>query len=58
MDDIDAKYGRDADANDHIVLLQALQDLKASLEVVGVTPEPRAVQAARRARAQMRPIFA
>jgi hypothetical protein len=33
MDDIDAKYGRDADANYHIVLLQALQDLKAAYKL-------------------------
>lgn len=30
MDDIDAKYGRDADANYHIVLTQAMLDLKAA----------------------------
>ncbi|MEA2721044.1 MAG: hypothetical protein QOJ39_2908 [Candidatus Eremiobacteraeota bacterium] len=30
MDDIDKKYGRDADANYHIVLTQAMLDLKAA----------------------------
>jgi hypothetical protein len=30
MDDIDAKYGRKADANYHIVLTQAMTDLKAA----------------------------
>jgi hypothetical protein len=30
MDDIDAKFGRDADANYHIVLTQAMLDLKAA----------------------------
>jgi hypothetical protein len=30
MDDIDAKYGRNADANYHIVLTQAMLDLKAA----------------------------
>lgn len=30
MNDIDAKYGRDADANYHIVLTQAMLDLKAA----------------------------
>ena len=29
MDDIDAKYGRNADANYHVVLTQAMLDLKA-----------------------------
>jgi hypothetical protein len=33
MDDIDAKYGRDADANYHIVLLQAMRDLKAAYKL-------------------------
>jgi len=30
MDDIDAKYGRNADANYHVVLTQAMLDLKAA----------------------------
>lgn len=30
MDDIDAKYGRSADANYHVVLTQAMLDLKAA----------------------------
>jgi hypothetical protein len=30
MDDIDAKYGRSADANYHVVLTQAILDLKAT----------------------------
>ncbi len=30
MDDIDAKYGRNADANYHIILTQAMLDLKAA----------------------------
>lgn len=30
MDDIDAKYGRNADANYHVVLTQAVLDLKAA----------------------------
>jgi hypothetical protein len=30
MDDIDAKYGRNADANYHVILTQAMLDLKAA----------------------------
>jgi hypothetical protein len=33
MDDIDAKYGRNADANYHIVLTQAMLDLKAAYKL-------------------------
>lgn len=33
MDDIDAKYGRKADANYHVVLTQAMGDLKAAYKL-------------------------
>ena len=33
MDDIDAKYGRKADANYHVVLTQAMNDLKAAYKL-------------------------
>jgi hypothetical protein len=33
MDDIDAKYGRNADANYHVVLTQAMLDLKAAYKL-------------------------
>jgi hypothetical protein len=33
MDDIDQKYGRSADANYHVVLTQAVLDLKAAYKL-------------------------